>query len=134
MLRRGISPSMSELHNLALQCFDGTYFETDREIADRLKEPYVFHVSLENGTSLGKEEDSWRGVGLRMLFQLLPEYKGMNMTISELYKLFIPPTPDEVIFCLEVAEPTLKKKALIPVVDGLRMLNYPGHRNDLDES
>jgi hypothetical protein len=133
----GKSRNASELHILARQCFDGTYSKEleDRELADRLMDPYVFHVSLENGTSLEEEEESWSGIGLRMLLQLLPEYKGTNMTISKLNKLIVPPTPNEVISCMEVAEPVgaLKKKALVLVVDGLRMLDSPGYCNDLNK-
>ncbi|KAE8144254.1 hypothetical protein BDV25DRAFT_145818 [Aspergillus avenaceus] len=136
----GKSRNASELHILARQCFDGTRFDDDddrtdfkedREIADRLTDPYVFHVSLENATSLGKEEESWTGIGSRMLLQLHPEDKGEKMTVSKLNKLFTPPTPEEVISRLEVAEPVdaLKRKALILVVDGLRALNED--RNDL---
>ena len=43
------------------------------ELAQRLTKSYVFHVSLENGTSLGPEEKSnmWNAIGVRMLHQLL---------------------------------------------------------------
>lgn len=68
-----------------------------------------------------------------MLRQLLPEYKQEKMTISKLNKLFVPPTPDDVISCFEVAElpDALKKKALVLVVDGLRRLN--DNRDDLND-
>ena len=45
------------------------------ELAQRLKTPFVFHVSFENGTPLTAEELSnpWRAIGSRMLDQLLNE-------------------------------------------------------------
>ena len=46
------------------------------------------------------------------------------MSIAELNNLFIPPTPEQVIFCLEQGTSgTLRGKAFVLVVDGLRMLN-----------
>ena len=43
------------------------------ELAQRLRNPYVFHVSFENGTSWTPEEMSspWNAIGTRMLHQLL---------------------------------------------------------------
>lgn len=45
------------------------------ELSQRLKAPFIFHVSFENGTSLGREEfnDLWNAIGIRMLHQLLDE-------------------------------------------------------------
>ena len=44
-----------------------------RELAQRLKKAFVFHVSFENGTVLVEEEmsDLWNAIGVRMLRQLL---------------------------------------------------------------
>jgi hypothetical protein len=43
------------------------------DLTQRLKNPFVFHVSFENGTSLTAEEmdDPWNAIGIRMLQQLL---------------------------------------------------------------
>jgi hypothetical protein len=43
------------------------------ELAQRLKKPFIFHVSFENGTPLTTEEKSnpWNAIGTRMLHQLL---------------------------------------------------------------
>ena len=59
------------------------------------------------------------------------------MSIAELNNLFIPPTPEQVIFCLEQGTSgTLKGTAFVLVVDGLRMLNQGilngSPRRDLD--
>ncbi|WEW57274.1 hypothetical protein PRK78_002739 [Emydomyces testavorans] len=130
----GKSRNAKELHRLALQCFDGTHSirpceneskEQVQNLICSLTDPYVFHVSLENGMSLGKKEDAWTGIGLRMLLQLLPEYDGKQMTVDGLYDIFIPPRPEHVIECLKAAEPVnaLKKKALILVIDGVHSLD-----------
>jgi hypothetical protein len=81
-------------------------------------------VSLENGTCLTEYETSWEGIGTRMLHQLVRKDDRKLMSIAELNNLFIPPTPEQVIFCLEQGTSgTLKGKAFVLVVDGLRMLN-----------
>jgi hypothetical protein len=43
------------------------------EIAERLKNLYVFNISFENGTPITEEEmeNPWNAVGIRMLHQLL---------------------------------------------------------------
>jgi hypothetical protein len=43
------------------------------DLMQRLKNPFVFHVSFENGTPLMLEEMSnlWNAIGVRMLHQLL---------------------------------------------------------------
>ena len=86
----GKSRNAQEFHKLALQFFDATYGFNDseleksqdqREIEDIvqcLKNPYIFHVTLENGCSLHAKEDPWRAIGLRMLYQLLPEYEAVD--------------------------------------------------------
>lgn len=134
----GKSRNARELHHLALRCFNGEFGEKVDEIASCLTSPYVFHVSLENGTSLTGNETSWEGIGTRMLCQLVRKDDGKLMSIAELNKLFIPPTPEEVIFCLEQGTlDTLRGKAFILVVDGLRMLNQGivngSPRRDLDD-
>ena len=77
----GKSRNACELHHLALRCFNGEFREKVDEIASCLTNPYVFHVSLENGTSLTDD--------------------GQLMSIAELNDLFIPPTPEQVIFRLK---------------------------------
>ena len=60
----------------------------------------------------------------KMLHQLVREDDRQLMSIAELNDLFIPPTPEQVIFCLKQGTMgTLRGKAFVLVVDGLRMLN-----------
>ena len=59
-----------------------------------------------------------------MLHQLVRKDDGQPMSIAELNNLFIPPTLEQVIFCLKQGTlGTLSEKAFVLVVDGLRMLN-----------
>ena len=72
-----------------------------------------------------------------MLRQLVRKDDGKLMSIAELNNFFIPPTPEQVIFCLEQGTSgTLRGKAFVLVVDGLRMLNQGilngSPRRDLD--
>lgn len=49
----GKSRNAAELHHTAYKCFDGTYFpQKNEELAARLRNSFVFHVSFENGTNL----------------------------------------------------------------------------------
>jgi hypothetical protein len=65
-----------------------------------------------------------------MLLQLLPIYEGKTMNVDHLNTLFVPPTPDDVIYLLEIGEPpgALKNKALISVV-----LHNLSARKDLED-
>ena len=129
----GKSRNAQEFHKLALQCFDATYGFNDPElekpqdhreienIVQCLKNPYIFHVTLENGCSLHAKEDPWRAIGLRMLYQLLPEYEAVD-TLSQ---RFISPDPNQVIDLLRPRE----NRALILVVDGLHNIEC---QRDLD--
>jgi hypothetical protein len=70
----GKSRNACELDNSANRCFNGTYSEKKDDLAEWLKDPFVFHVTFENGTSIQTGElDPWRAIGSRMLFQVLRE-------------------------------------------------------------
>ena len=67
----GKSRNAKEFHKLALKCFDGTYpfnwlDEGDHvpQIAKRLRDSFVLHVSLENGSNLRTYKDAWTGYHL----------------------------------------------------------------------
>ncbi|KAG0341565.1 hypothetical protein BG004_005991 [Podila humilis] len=67
----GKSRNAQEFHKSAVTCLteDG-----DEELRNKIKQAWVFHISLENGTNhLTEETDSMEAVGQRMLHQLLPE-------------------------------------------------------------
>jgi len=122
----GKSRNAAELHETTYRCFDGTYFqETNEELANFLRDPYIFHISFENGSGVQTEEsDPWRAIGSRMILQLLrgtqvkPEQK---ITVGQINSVWHPPTPDEVITLLPKrdASTALAKKAVFIIIDGL---------------
>lgn len=123
----GKSRNASELHNSAYRCFDGTFSGKRKDdLAQWLKDPFVFHVTFENGTSIQTEElDPWRAIGSRMLLQVLrgnevkPEDK---MTIGYINFMWDPPTPDDVINLL-AKKGFLEKRAVFLIVDGLHNIS-----------
>ena len=122
----GKSRNAAELSGTAYRCFDGTYFEEkNEELANFLRDPFIFHVSFENGSSVQTEEsDPWRAIGSRMILQVLrgsevkPEEK---ITIGHINSVWGPPTPDEVITLLAKrdASTALAKRAVFLIIDGL---------------
>jgi hypothetical protein len=79
----GKSRNAAEFHKTVLNWFNGeynvegeTYFEPYPEIVTRLTDPFVFHVSFENGSSPepGEESNPFQAIGSRMLLQLLPSH------------------------------------------------------------
>jgi hypothetical protein len=80
----GKSRNAAELHKTAYDCFNGTHFpknkdgelaKREEELAQMLENPFIFYISLENGTSLSRlrDQDPWKAIGSRMLLQLLGE-------------------------------------------------------------
>jgi hypothetical protein len=62
----GKSRNAAELHKTAYDCFNGTHFpknkdgelaKREEELAQMLENPFIFHISLENGTSLSRLRD-----------------------------------------------------------------------------
>lgn len=120
---------MAEYHQTAYKCFDGTYFEEKNgELANRLKNSYVFHVSLGNGTGLGtNDRDPWRAIGSRMLLQLLRK-DGIGSMVESVNFVWYPPTPTDVIDLLETGGPSkeLEKKTIFLIVD---VVDFMGSAN-----
>jgi hypothetical protein len=84
-------------------------------LAQWLKDPFVFHVTFENGTSIQTEElDPWRAIDSRMLLQVLggnevkPEDK---MTIGYINLMWDPPTPDDVISLLAKRDSSKRERS-----------------------
>jgi hypothetical protein len=132
----GKSRSGLEFHKTALQCFNGTWFpktedpkHIEKRLESALRDPYVFHVSFENGSCLRQEEtDPWLAVGIRMLFQLLrmPEgtEEGANSTgptqprsLSEVRANWELPDPGMVLTSIKKAKSG--SRATVIVADGL---------------
>jgi len=67
----GKSRHATELCKTVIECLE----DEDEELKKKLEDAWVFHVSLENGTSLSEEERQYpfKGIGTRMLFQLRPK-------------------------------------------------------------
>lgn len=123
----GKSRNAAELHETVYKCFDGTYFDENKELTSRLQSPFVFHVSLENGTSLQDEEDPWAAIGTRMLLQIFqnndisPEKK---LSVEEITSMWYPATPDEIIRLLSPAGfSVLENKTVFLIVDGLHNIS-----------
>lgn len=122
----GKSRNAAERHKTALKCFNGTYFkEKDEKLASQLRNPFVFHVSLENGTGLQAFEDNpWRAIGMRILFQiLLQEATSSGLSLEDVYSKWHAPTPREVIRLLQPGDSsTLEKRTIFLVVDGFHKI------------
>lgn len=120
----GKSRNATELHETALKCFDGTYHRHQNEqLAGRLRNPMVFHVSLENGTSLRPEEDPWRAIGGRMLLQLLQEDRAQHLDIESIISEWHPPTPCELIKLVASSSSPLQQRTIFLIVDGLHNIS-----------
>jgi hypothetical protein len=135
----GKSRNAAELHKTAYNCFNGTHFpkHKDAELAKReeklaqmLETPFVFHISLENGTGLGFYDlDPWTAIGSRMLLQLLgePDNKDWNLQnrIDKIIKKWHPPNPVEVINSV-ISKDESKTRAVFIIVDGLHNVEIFG--------
>ena len=123
----GKSRNATELHRSVRKCFDGTLFENNDILASCVHDPFVFHISFENGTSLGPtEKDPWRAIGTRMLYQLLRQHERAprNITLSDVLRKWHAPTPSEVIRALSPGDfSVFEKKATFLIVDGLHTVS-----------
>lgn len=103
------------------------HFEKNELLASHVHDPFVFHVSFENGTSLGPtEKDPWRAIGIRMLYQVLRQHETApkNITLSDVLGKWHAPTPSEAIRSLSPEDfSVLGKKAIFLVVDGLHTIS-----------
>ena len=123
----GKSRNAAELDKTIYKCFDGTYFDENQQLVSQLQSPFVFHVSLETGTSLREEEgDPWKAIGARMLLQILQNDvpRDKKLSVNNITSMWHPPTPDEIIQLLSPAgSSALEKRTVILVVDGLHNIS-----------
>ncbi|QKX55190.1 uncharacterized protein TRUGW13939_02282 [Talaromyces rugulosus] len=120
----GKSRNSVELHNTILKCFDGTYGDhRNQQLAQILKDPLVFHVTLENGQSPQTLEDNPMGlIGYRMLHQLIGGERGLSELIAE----WKPPDPEVILRAVErwnANQHGGEPRAVFLVVDGLKVIS-----------
>ncbi|KAG0287648.1 hypothetical protein BGZ97_007036, partial [Linnemannia gamsii] len=109
----GKSRNAEEFHQSAVSCLT----ENDQELRNRIEHAWVFHVSLENGTSpLIQEVDPIEAVGNRMLLQLLPD-KRLNDVVGA-YEGVHPMHVLDLVATRTGQD--LKSATVILVVDGLQ--------------
>jgi hypothetical protein len=115
-LGTGKSRNANEFHQTAINSLSA---KEDKELLDRIRDAYVFHVSYENGTSLRPGEDSFLAIGTRMLFQLL----GEKMHFDEVLQRYNPPSPLSVVSLVaKYQNRNLKDITVILVVDAMQQL------------
>lgn len=105
----------SEFYRTAVECLG----DKDEELKNKLRNAWVFHVSLENGSGLRIDEpDAFRALGNRMLLQLLP-----GKELDEITNEFVAPDPMEVLrLVAKHKKQDLKDATIIVVVDGMQNL------------
>ncbi|KAF9536709.1 hypothetical protein EC957_009924 [Mortierella hygrophila] len=124
----GKSRNAQEFHRSALNCLTD---EDDPDLREGIRNAWVFHVTLENGTSPSTKEldDPIRAIGSRMLLQLLPGKELYN--VLEDYE---EPHPIQVLSLVARGlHRDLKSATVILVVDGLQsFMTDPkdGHNKD----
>ncbi|KAL1919137.1 uncharacterized protein VTP21DRAFT_2519 [Calcarisporiella thermophila] len=112
----GKSRNATEFHTSLLECLP----EGQSELRSIIRNAWVFHVSLENGSTIidGLESNAFLAIGTRMLWQLLPE-----QALLEVIRTYEPPDPLSVIQLVAKYEGIDWKNAtVILVVDGLQTL------------
>ncbi|KAF9321817.1 hypothetical protein BG003_010841 [Podila horticola] len=109
----GKSRNAQEFHQPAISCLT----EEDRDLRNKIKHAWVFHVSFEKGTSPWvKETDHIKAIGKRMLLQLLPD-----MRLRDVMQSYEEVHPMRVLDL--VARGTgqdLRSATVILIVDGLQ--------------
>ncbi|KAF9904571.1 hypothetical protein EC991_002560 [Linnemannia zychae] len=117
----GKSRNAQEFHRSAVSCLT----ENDQELRERMEQAWVFHVSLENGTSpLIQELDPIEAVGNRMLLQLLP-----NKCLNDVVGTYENVLPMHVLKLIATRTgQDLKSATVILVVDGLQ--SFMSNPND----
>ena len=110
----GKSRNAYEFHKMTMAVLS----DDDDELREKLKTAWVFHTSMENGTSLRPDESDPRAaIGMRMLLQL----KGGNF--DTLRRSLLPPDPWDVLELVSKHEKTdLRDASVILIVDGLQAL------------
>ncbi|KAF9424621.1 hypothetical protein BGZ76_003497 [Entomortierella beljakovae] len=116
----GKSRNAQEFHHSAYQCLAG-----HDPLRTRIENAWVFHVSLENGTSpMENEPTVRRAIANRMLLQLMPD-----STVDTIAALYLVPDPKSVLQL--IAKHTgqdLESAVFILVVDGVQC--YMSDPND----
>jgi hypothetical protein len=110
----GKSRHATEFSKSVVKCLS----DDDAELKNKLNDAWVFHVSLENGTSLGGEEiqEPLKAIGTRMLLQLLP-----HLHLTDLVERFKPPHPLEILELIAKRHRCrLAETVVILVIDGLQ--------------
>lgn len=116
----GKSRNAAEFSDTIQKCFDGTFFEErNDELVTRLKESFVFHVSLKEFQA---DECPWKAIGVRMLVQLLQEDETdcEKFSVKDIYTGWYPPAPSQVIDIL--ANGHLERETFVLVVDDLHKI------------
>lgn len=110
----GKSRNAQEFHHSLLACLTE---KEDWELKKRVKDAWVFHVSLKNGTSpLPTEATPLEVVGNRMLLQLLPDQSICE--VADKYKVTDP--MDIVKLLAKHRGQNWKSASVVLVVDGLQ--------------
>ena len=94
--------------------------DDDAELKNKLNDAWVFHVSLENETSLREEETQapFEAIGTRMLLQLLP-----HLRLKDLVQRFKPPDPLDILELIAKQHRCrLAETVVILVIDGLQTI------------
>ena len=113
----GKSRNSSELWQTTYRCFNGEYFPRMDELAHQISNAFVFHISLENGTSMWPSEtDPMVAIGSRMLLQLIQDDNGFA-SLDDVHTKFHPTTPLTLINFFHKQDPS---RAFFLVVDGLK--------------
>ena len=110
----GKSRHATEFSKSVVKCLS----DDDAELGGKLNDAWVFHVSLENGTSLGEEETQapLKAIGTRMLLQLQP-----HLQLKHLVQRFKPPHPLDILELIAKRHRCrLAETVVILVIDGLQ--------------
>jgi hypothetical protein len=110
----GKSRHASEFYQSTVKCIN----DENSELQKRLEDAWVFHVSMENGTSLRQEEVEapLKAIGTRMLLQLLPD-----LQLDDLVGRYQAPIPLEVLRLIAKCRGcSLQESTVILVIDGLQ--------------
>ena len=113
----GKSRNSSELWQTTYRCFNGGYFPKMDGLAHQISNAFVFHISLENGTSMWPSEtDPMAAIGSRMLLQLIQD-DNRFASLDDVHTKFHPTTPLALINFFRKQDPS---RAFFLVVDGLK--------------
>ncbi|KAF9426422.1 hypothetical protein BGZ76_002768, partial [Entomortierella beljakovae] len=118
----GKSRNAQELHKSMIQSLSDE--KNDTKLKQKIENAWVFHVSLENVTSLMYDERPLDAIGCRMLLQLLP-----GKELTDIFRNYLSPTPVDVLRLLALnSGQDLESATVVLVVDGLQ--SFMTHTND----